>query len=105
VFAETSGAINGIDTKAIGSTIVHLGGGRWTAEDTIDPSVGITEIASVGQSVDSDAPLAVIHAASESSWEEAEALLKQSFHIGSGRAENRPVIYARVEGEQLNEPS
>jgi thymidine phosphorylase len=105
VFAETSGTINSIDAKTLGSAVVHLGGGRWRAEDIIDPSVGIADIASVGQSVDSNAPLAVVHAASESGWQDAEALLRQSFHIGTGPVENQPAIYARVEGEQSNEPS
>jgi thymidine phosphorylase len=103
VFADSSGYISGIDTKAVGSTVVYLGGGRRRAEDTIDPSVGISQIASVGQQVDSGIPLAVIHAASESGWEQAAALLKSSFQIGPEHNSGLPVIYARVEGEQSHE--
>ena len=101
VFADSSGFISGIDTKAVGSTVVYLGGGRHGAEDTIDPSVGIADIAEIGQQVDSDIPLAVIHAASESSWEHAATRLKSAFQIGPGQVGSLPVIYARVEGEQL----
>jgi thymidine phosphorylase len=103
VFAQRNGFISSIDTKSVGSTVVFLGGGRRRAEDTIDPAVGIAQIASVGQHVDSGVPLAFIHAASESSWEQAAARLQSSFEIGPERDAGLPVIYARVEGEQSHE--
>ena len=105
VFANTSGYISSIDTKAVGSAVIYLGGGRQRVEDTIDPAVGIAQIANVGQSVDSGIPLAYIHAASESAWERAAALLKSSFQIGPEQNAGLPVIYARVEGEQSYESS
>ena len=103
VFANTSGYICSIDTKAVGSAVIYLGGGRQRVEDMIDPAVGIAQIANVGQSVDSGIPLAYIHAASESTWERAAALLKSSFQIGPGQNAGHPVIYARVEGESSHE--
>ena len=105
VFADSSGFISGIDTKTVGSAVVYLGGGRHGAKDTIDPSVGISDIAEIGQPVDPGIPLAVIHAASESSWEHAATRLKSSFQIGPAQVGSLPVIYARVEGEHLNESS
>ena len=105
VFADTSGYINGIDTKAVGSAVIYLGGGRQRVEDMIDPAVGFAQIANVGQSVDSGIPLAYIHAASESTWERAATLLKSSFQIGPEQNAGLPVIYARVEGEQSYESS
>jgi thymidine phosphorylase len=103
VFADSSGFISAIDTKAVGSTVIYLGGGRRHHEDMIDPAVGVAKIASVGQQVDSGIPLAFIHAASESGWEQAAALLKSSFQIGPEHDSGLPVIYARVEGEQSHE--
>jgi thymidine phosphorylase len=105
VFANTSGYICSIDTKAVGSAVIYLGGGRQRVEDMIDPAVGIAQIANVGQSVDSGIPLAYIHAASESTWERAAALLKSSFQIRPEQNAGLPVIYARVEGEQSYESS
>ena len=105
VFANTSGYISSIDTKAVGSAVIYLGGGRQRVEDTINPAVGIAQIANVGQSVDSGIPLAYIHAASENAWERAAALLKSSFQIGPEQNAGLPVIYARVEGEQSYESS
>ena len=105
-------AIERIDSRGevctdyrVGSTVVFLGGGRRGAEDAIDPSVGIADIAEIGQQVDSGVPLAVIHAASESSWEHAAKRLKSSFQIGPRHVDSLPVIYARVEGEQTHESS
>ena len=105
VFANTSGYISSIDTKAVGSAVIYLGGGRQRVEDMIDPAVGFAQIANVGQSVDSGIPLAYIHAASENAWERAAALLKSSFQIGPEQKAGLPVIYARVEGEQSYESS
>ena len=98
VFADTSGFIASIQTRVVGSTVVSLGGGRQRAEDTIDPSVGISEIAGIGCQVDSATPLAVIHASSEERWEHAAAQLKCGFKIGSKPGRSSPVIHAKVQG-------
>ncbi len=47
---------------------------RWAAvvagaSDTIDYSVGFTDMARLGDKVDGERPLAVIHAKDESSWQ------------------------------------
>ena len=48
-----------------------VGGGRRQASDTIDYSVGFSDMARLGDSVDGQRPLAVIHAKDEASWQEA----------------------------------
>ncbi len=98
VFADTSGFIVSIHTRVVGSTVVSLGGGRQRAEDTIDPSVGITDIAGIGCEVDSATPLAVIHASNEDRWEHAATQLKCGFKVGSEPGRNSPVIHSRVQG-------
>ena len=65
VYPEAEGFVAAIDTKALGLTVVELGGGRRRPEDTVDPAVGLDWIAGPGASVDEDLPLARIHAASE----------------------------------------
>ena len=50
-----------------------MGGGRRQASDTIDYSVGFTDMARLGDQVDGQRPLAVIHAKDENSWQEAAA--------------------------------
>jgi thymidine phosphorylase len=102
VFPDASGFITAIQTKTVGRVVVALGGGRQRAEDSIDPSVGISDISGVGMEVDSHAPLAVIHAATEDSWEHAAILLKSGFSIGRSPGRAFPVIHDRVMGETPN---
>ena len=102
VFPDHSGYIDKIDTRTVGSVVVYLGGGRRRAEDSINPSVGVSEIYGIGRAVDTDTPLALIHAADEDSWEHAAMRLKSAFAIGPERVGESPVIHSRVEGERSN---
>ena len=97
VFTGVSGVIQSIDTRAVGMAVVFKGGGRSRAEDNVDPAVGVSELASVGQLADASAPLAVIHAASEDQWEQAAALIRAAFEVGQGPAEGSPVIINQVQ--------
>ncbi|MEM7283008.1 MAG: thymidine phosphorylase [Pseudomonadota bacterium] len=65
VYPKQSGVLREVDTKAIGLAIVELGGGRKHIEDELDLAVGFSEIAPIGQSVDTKTPLAIVHAGNE----------------------------------------
>jgi len=99
VFAQQSGFIDRIDTRAVGSIVVSLGGGRHRAEDDIDPRVGLSGISSVGESVDSDIPLAIVHAATETDWNRAADALKSAVEIKQERRELTPVIFGKIKGK------
>lgn len=71
VFAEQAGIITAMDTRALGMSVVGLGGGRRQASDSIDYSVGLTDMVRLGDSVDGQRPLAVVHARDEASWQQA----------------------------------
>ncbi len=64
-FAETAGPVSRVDTRAVGVAVVGLGGGRRRAADTIDYSVGLSDVCALGQMVGPDQPLARVHAASD----------------------------------------
>ena len=50
-----------IDVRAVGIAIVNLGGGRAREDDVVDHSVGLTEVAALGERVDPGArPLALV---------------------------------------------
>jgi thymidine phosphorylase len=104
VFPDTSGFITAIQTKTVGTTVVTLGGGRQRSEDSINPSVGVSAISGVGMRVDSRSPLAVLHAASEDSWERAAVLLKSGFSIGQSPGMVIPVIHSTIKGGARHEP-
>jgi thymidine phosphorylase len=102
VVALEDGYIYKIDARAVGALVVFLGGGRRRASDAIDHSVGISAIAGVGQEVDRDRPLAIIHADSEDSWEQAAARLRAAVTLGPDRTESTAAVDGRVSGESID---
>ena len=88
------GWVNAIDTHEIGMTVVRLGGGRLRAEDTIDPSVGLSDLCSIGDAVGDERPLATIHARNEAELDAAEAALKSAIRLGVEPVEPAPVLIA-----------
>jgi thymidine phosphorylase len=65
ILAHESGFISQINTRAVGLTVVELGGGRKNASDSIDHSVGLTHVLGLGTKVDAGQPLAIVHAQNE----------------------------------------
>ncbi|WP_288496919.1 thymidine phosphorylase [uncultured Erwinia sp.] len=96
VYADRPGIVGAMDTRALGMAVVSMGGGRRRASDSIDYSVGFSEMAQLGDSVDAQRPLAVIHAATEASWQEAAAAVKRAVAVGSEQPHVTPVIYRRI---------
>ncbi len=77
--------------------VVALGGGRRAAADVIDPSVGLTSLAGVGNTVDADAPLAIVHARTEAEAEEAAVAVRKAYSIGSAAdVIDRPSVVERI---------
>ncbi|WP_067710395.1 MULTISPECIES: thymidine phosphorylase [unclassified Erwinia] len=98
VYADSVGVIGAVDTRALGMAVVSMGGGRRRASDSIDYSVGLSEVAPLGAAVDSQQPLAVIHASSEASWQEAAAAVKAAITLSETAPAETPVIYRRISG-------
>ena len=96
VYADRAGYVSEMDTRALGMAVVSMGGGRRQASDTIDYSVGFTEMARLGEKVDSERPLAVIHAKSEASWQDAALAVKAAIQVAENAPEETPVVYRRI---------
>ncbi|GEA61682.1 thymidine phosphorylase [Vibrio comitans] len=102
VFADTSGVIVSMDTRAIGMAVVGMGGGRRVATDSIDYAVGFDQFARLGDAVDAHKPLAVIHARNEQQWQEAASSLKAAIQIGDkSQYQATPNVYAKIRAEDL----
>jgi thymidine phosphorylase len=96
VYAPQAGIITQMDTRALGMSVVTLGGGRRKASDSIDYSVGLSDIAALGSKVDTQTPLAIIHANSEKSWEEAAKEVRAAMIIGDKAPEATPMVYRQI---------
>jgi thymidine phosphorylase len=98
LYAEKPGIISAMDTRALGMAVVSMGGGRRQASDQIDYSVGLSEMAQLGDMADSQRPLAVIHAATEADWQEAAQAVTRAITLSETAPQETPVIYRRITG-------
>jgi len=96
---RAQGFVSSADTRAIGNAIIGLGGGRSKVGEALDLSVGFSEFAAVGTELGDDAPLAVVHAASESDAVAAEQSLLAAFEFGDCPPPDRPVISEILTGQ------
>ena len=91
-----SGILHSMDARLVGLSVVELGGGRRRAEDSIDHSVGLSDIATVGTRLDSNTPLAMIHAASEDDYQRAATLLQEAVKLGDSAPAPIPEVLKTV---------
>ena len=91
--------LSGVNTRELGMAVVCLGGGRRKADDTLDLSVGMTNILTIGSKVDSDTVIATVHASNESDWQEAADSILKALNFSSNPPESDSVIYERIAGE------
>ena len=95
---RASGVVGAVDARAVGNAIIELGGGRKRVGETLDRSVGFSDIARTGTELDSDTPLAVVHAASEADAERAQKDLLAAVTLVDSAPRQRPVIHEILTG-------
>jgi thymidine phosphorylase len=83
LFPLEAGVITSIDVRAVGIAVINLGGGRTRETDVIDHSVGLTEVAGIGEQVEPGArPLAVVHARDDESADRAQDAIRAAYTLG-----------------------
>ncbi|MGS3139906.1 thymidine phosphorylase [Aeromonas sanarellii] len=96
VYAASSGFVTAMDTRELGLAVVAMGGGRRAAGDKLDYAVGLTDFIRLGQSVEADKPLALIHAQTEAQFAEAARMVQAAVKIGDTRPQALPEVYRRI---------
>jgi len=94
--AAASGFVAGVDARAIGWTVVGLGGGRQRDDERIDPAVGLSGLPEPGDYIEAGAPLAVVHAADDERWRRAAAELEAAVTFAAQRSEPAAPVLDRV---------
>jgi thymidine phosphorylase len=89
---HAEGVLSEVDTRAVGNAIIELGGGRHEVGETLDLAVGFTDVAPIGTHVDSERPLAVVHAATAEAADIAERSLLAACRLADEAPESRPSI-------------
>jgi thymidine phosphorylase len=96
VRALLSGHVTDIDTRALGLATVRLGGGRSAPGAAIDPAVGLSELAGIGEEVGPGRPLCRVHARSKADAERAAAVIQQAYTSGEKPPVRRPPVIDRI---------
>ena len=91
VFAERSGTVAAIETRALGIAVITLGGGRKVPTDSIDHAVGLTGLAGKGAKIDKSTPLCVVHARSKAVAAAVAEDVRRAYKFGAAPAPGKPV--------------
>lgn len=81
IYSPESGYIYSMDARAVGLSIIKLKGGRTIAGEKLDLSTGYSNFAQIGDYVDNNTPLAVVHYQTEEQYETAKTDLLNAFSI------------------------
>ena len=90
------GRVSRIDTRAVGMAVVALGGGRTRPQDAIDHSVGLTDLAALGDEVGPDRPLGHVWARTPADAEAAAAALRAAYTVGGRTTAAHDVVIERL---------
>jgi thymidine phosphorylase len=96
VHPERPGIVQAIATREVGVAVVALGGGRTRPQDAIDPAVGLTTLAGLGETVDGERPLGIVHARDEAAADAAAAALRQAYMVAENGARGGPLLLERL---------
>lgn len=91
-----AGHVTAIDGQALGLAVVGLGGGRQREGDRVNPSVGLSDLASIGQALGPGDPIARVHAATEAQADQAIAAVQAAYRLGPGPVSEPPLILQRI---------
>ena len=92
VYAHKSGYVTAMQTRNIGMSIIGLKGGRTHPEQKLDYATGFSDFCQIGDYVDEQTPLAVIHAQSEEDYHRSALELQQAITI----SDNKPTINSAI---------
>ena len=91
-----SGWVSKMNTMALGLAAQAMGAGRMKVDDELDYSVGFVLQVRIGDRVEADTPLCVLHARTEEDADRAEAAIRAAITIGQEACGRVPNFYAVV---------
>jgi thymidine phosphorylase len=94
--ALADGYVTAINGEALGHAVVHLGGGRLREGDKVNPSVGLSDLAGIGEETGAGVPIAMVHAATEAAAEAAVRAVQAAYVIAPEMPEEPALIQKRI---------
>jgi pyrimidine-nucleoside phosphorylase len=80
--AQSAGTVKRMDAELIGRASVILGAGRQRTNDSIDFAVGFSQIKKIGEKIEANEPLFMIHARNERSIVNITPLIEKAVEVG-----------------------
>ena len=94
--APASGYVSKCDAEAIGRACLLLGAGRAKITDSVDHTVGISDLKKVGEAVEKDEPLCIIHSNGHENAAELHETLASAFKISSNPVDSLPLVLEEI---------
>ncbi|MGB7433275.1 MAG: thymidine phosphorylase, partial [Ahrensia sp.] len=96
ILAPADGYVSAINTRGIGLAVVEMGGGRRSAEDTVDPAVGLTDLLPIGARVEAGQPIAMAHVRDDALAARAAQAVLAAYQITDEKPVDIPLIIRRI---------
>lgn len=96
VTTDRAGYIAAIDGQALGQAVVHLGGGRLKGGDRINPAVGLSDLAPLGEPMAKDEAFALVHAATQADADRAAAAVRAAYKLSDAPPDEPDLVIERV---------
>lgn len=96
VYAPCEGYVASMDTRAIGLSIIELGGGRRVPSQKLDLATGYTHFAQIGDKVDEKTPLAMVHYQTEEQFQRAREQILQAISIDNKKPDSKSPILLTI---------
>lgn len=91
-----TGFVVAIDGQALGLAVVGLGGGRQREGDRVNPAVGLSDLAGIGDEIGVGDPLCMVHAATEAQADEAIAMVQAAYRLADTVPAEPALILKRI---------
>jgi thymidine phosphorylase len=102
--APRSGYVSRVDAEVIGRACLLLGAGRTKTTDSIDPSVGLSGLRKIGEAVEKDEPLCIIHSNGHEHESDLMRRLGKAFEISDSPLEPPALVLERIGPEEREHP-
>jgi thymidine phosphorylase len=96
LLAQSDGYVSRCDSLIIGTVATRLGAGRERKEDHVDPGVGITVEAKIGDAVRNGDILAGVRYRDERLWEAYKGQLATAWEISPAPVTPPPLVIERI---------
>ena len=96
VYTDKTGYVCAMDAYRIGSTMITLGGQRKNFDQRLNYSVGFSNFIQIGDKLDPEKPIAIIHAANEDTFAAAEKQLQLSIQTSDEKPVETLIVYETV---------